>query len=306
MSLVVVTLALAFVTAWLAGGVLLPLWSMAARRWPSLARLAVPVVALPVLLGLAVALAAVVPGDPHLDQLLGCHCEASMPAWMHLCPVHPGEAAPAVPWALAALLVLLPGRFRAALDLARQSRGKPGRALEFADLGTPTARVVGWLHPRVVIDRGLWSRLTGPERQVVLEHERAHVARRDPLVLALLSALLIPAPGAVRRLVIRTWLSRAEQQADAMAAQVVSDPLLVAETLLRCARLGVPVGPAPAWMGGSLARRVNALADNTGAPTSSRPDLGRADAGLVLAGLALLLFALPWLHHQVEHLINLS
>lgn len=306
MSLLVIGAALAGLAAWTLSAVLLPLWCAAARHWPPLARSAVAVATVPVLVGAAVGVAAFVPGDPHLGQLMGCHCLASMPAWTHLCPVHPEQAAAALPWALGVLCLMLPGRWRGVRELVRQARSRPGPDFELVDLGTPTAQLVGWLHPRVVVDRAFWGSLTPPQRRAVLEHERAHLARRDPLVLLVLSLLLVPAPRRIARGVVGLWLNRAEQRADALAAVAVGDALLVAETLLRCARLGAPMDASPAWMGGSLERRVRALAGHDGAPESSRPDLTVADVMLVLGGAVVLSSALPWVHHQVEHLINLS
>lgn len=306
MTLLVTGLALALVAAWLVAALLLPAWSAAAARYPSVARSAVLAAAAPVLVGLAVGVAAFVPGDPHLGQLAACHCEASMPAWVHLCPVHPGKAAAAVPWALGALALLLPGRVGSLVVLFRQARTVPGPAFELLDLGTPTAHLVGWLRPRIVADRGFWSSLSAPQRRAVLAHERAHQQRRDPLVLVLLSLLLVPAPRPVARRVVRAWLQRAEQRADAVAAVAVGDALLVAETLLHCARLGTPMQAGPAWMGGSLERRVRALVESCGGPVSARPDIRGADAAGALLTAAVLVLALPRVHHQVEHLINLS
>jgi Zn-dependent protease with chaperone function len=305
MSLVVVGLALALVAAWTVAAVVLPLWSAATAAHPPAARFSVLAAAIPVLAGLAVGVAAFVPGDPHLGQLMGCHCEASMPAWTHLCPTHPGKAASAVPWALGALALLLPGRLRGLVDLVRSSRARPGPAFELRDLPAPTAHIVGWLRPRVVADRAFWSSLSRPQRGAVLAHEGAHMARRDPLVLVVLSALLLPAPRPVARLVLRTWLNRAEERADAVAATEVGDALLVAETLLHCARLGAPMTARPAWMGGSLERRVRALAAQPQAPVSARPDPGLVDMAGFVGVAAALVVALPGVHHQVEHLINL-
>lgn len=305
LSLPLAVLALFLVTAWIAGAALFPVAAAAFRRWPRVARFAPVVAALPLLLGLLVAVAGLLPGDPHLDHVLGCHCAHSMPGWLHLCPAHPERAAAIAPLALLVVFALLPGRLRAWLALTREPRGQGGTEPVVLDLPVRTALVLGWLRPSVVVDRVLWDALTPDERRAVLAHERAHVARRDPLVLAALLALVSVAPRGPGRAVVRAWLDRAELCADALAARTVG-PLALAETLLRCARLGAqPASFAPAWTGGSLERRVEHLADGPTFPAGSG-DL----SGLDLVGLGLLVassaLALPWLHHQVEHLLNLS
>ncbi|MCA9571002.1 MAG: M48 family metalloprotease [Myxococcales bacterium] len=305
LSLPVAVMALFLGTAWLTGVVLFPPASWSFRRWPRLARLAPMVAMLPLLAGLWVGVAALLPGDPHLDRVLGCHCAHSMPGWLHLCPVHPGNAAGLVMPALLVVTALLPGRFRAWVVWLGEPRGQGAVEPMIMDLPYRTALVVGWLRPSVVVDRTLWEALDTPGRSAVLAHERAHLSRRDPLVLAVLLALVSLTPRPLGRALVRSWLDRAELRADALAAREVG-PLVLAETLLRCARLGArPASFAPAWTGGSLERRVEQLVGPQ-ARSSDTADLGLVDLGIVglLAGSAFL--ALPWLHHQVEHILNLS
>ncbi len=305
LSLPIAVLALFLGTAWFTGLVLFPPATWGFRRWPRLARLAPMVAMLPLLAGLWVAVAGLLPGDPHLDHVLGCHCAHSMPGWLHLCPVHPGNAAGLVLPALLVVAALLPRRVRAWVAWLREPRGQGADEPVVMDLPLRTALVVGWLRPSVVVDRVLWEALDAPGRQAVLAHERAHLTRRDPLVLAVLLALVSLTPRPLGRALVRSWLDRAELMADALAAREVG-PLVLAETLLRCARLGArPASFAPAWTGGSLERRVEQLV-GPGGGSSDTADLGLVDVGVVglLTGSALL--ALPWLHHQVEHLLNLS
>ena len=49
--------------------------------------------------------------------------------------------------------------------------------------------LLGWLRPIVVVPADFGVRYTGPEQALILAHERAHAARRDPLANALLAAL---------------------------------------------------------------------------------------------------------------------
>lgn len=307
LSLLVTAGALFLGVAWASAAVLLPAWSRAAAALPALARGALVAAALPWLVGLSVALAALLPGDPHLGQVLGCHCLDSKPAWVHLCPVHPEEAALlAVPSAVL-LALLLPGRLRAVAELAREPVGRGGGGEpRVLGLGVPMALLHGWLRPTLVVDRRLWDALSADERSAVLAHERGHLRRRDPALRMVLRALLVIAPRSAAAQAARTWLDHAELRADAEAARLLADPTLVARALVRCARLGAQSPEmAVAWTGGRLDRRVHALVASRALSAPARPDVGPADLA-VLAGLAALaLLATPWVHHQVEHLLNL-
>ena len=308
LALPVVAAAMFLGTGWLAAGLVLSAWLKLAAVRPVLARHAPLVSALPWLAAAAVALAAVVPGDPHMGSMFACHCLESMPAWVHPCPVHPEEAAMLVLPALIVLVALLPGRLRALMDLASEPVGHGGGDQpRVVSLGTPMALLHGWLRPTLVVDQDLWAALSEAERAAVLAHERGHLRRRDPLVRMVLRGALMLAPRSLARQVVRGWLDHAELAADAEAARRLADPTLVAQTLLRCARLGArPPGLALAWTGGRLERRVRALVQGQPSATPAHPDVGWRELG-VLTGLAsLALAATPWVHHQVEHLLNLA
>lgn len=297
--------AFGLLTAWLAGGALVPAWLLALRRRPSLGRWTPLLASLPLALGLTATLAAVIPGDPHGATLLGCHCATSVPGWVHLCPLHPASALPLLAPALAVLVLLGAPRLRSLVHWLRAPRGLGGDGQpELTDLHAPTALLVGWLRPTLAVDPRLWSTLDAPSRAAVLAHERAHLTRRDPLVLHVLRLLTLALPMRARRALLDSWLERAELQADAHAARVVGDPLLVADALVRCARLGPTTEPALGWTGGRVERRVHALLGPAPA-LAEAPDWRWGDA-LLLLGLQMgLAAATPWLHHELEHLLNL-
>jgi hypothetical protein len=303
----IILLTLGLLTAWGAAAVLLSGWSRLAERWPSLARWTPLVCILPLLAGGIVTLSALLPGDPHLEQLLSCHCATSMPSWLHLCPLHPGHSFQALPAAVLILGLLLPGRLRALAALAREPRGLGIQGAVFAELSAPTALLSGWLRPSLVIDRRLWAVLSETERAAVVAHEQGHLIRRDPLILMVMRVLVSFGPTTPGLRAVRAWLTHAETQADAAAVREVGDPLLVADALIRCARLHTS-RPAlvPSWTGGRLEHRITRLLSMAAPPSAPRSDVGLVDT-LVLGGLALVGLALsPWLHHQVEHLMNLS
>jgi len=308
LALPVVVAAMSLGTAWALSTVLLRGWLLVGQRYTELVRSAVLVAALPWLLAFAMALGALLPGDPHTGQVLACHCLESMPSWLHLCPVHPERAAALVLPAVAVLSLLLPGRLRALARLVVEPLGRGGgQTPQLVDLHAPLALLHGWLRPTLVVDRGLWHALAEDERCAVLAHERGHLRRRDPQVLMVLRLLLVVAPPALARRVVRAWLNRAELRADAEAARVTGDPSAVAAALLRCARLGASAPRLTmSWTGGALERRVEALLAMEAPARPGRPDLGLADAVVLAALLLAGLLASPWIHHQLEHLLNLS
>lgn len=307
LSLLIVVAGLALLAAWATAAALLPAWTQAARRWPWLTRTALLAAATPWVVGGAVTLAALLPGDPHIAQAFGCHCLDSMPAWLHLCPAHPEESAALLLPALLTLVALLPGRLPAFARLLREPLGQGGGAApRVLELGAPVALLIGWWRPTLVVDQGLWRALSEGERAAVLAHEHGHLQRRDPQVLALLRALLAIGPNGVADTVARLWLDRAELLADADAARTVGDPRQVAAALLRCARLGASTPTlALGWAGGPLERRVHALLDPRQSAQRARPDVGLIDLLVLVALVSLGVFGSPWLHHKVEHLLNL-
>jgi Zn-dependent protease with chaperone function len=307
LALPLVALALALAAGWLTATLLAAAWLALVQRAPQLDSTAPAVFVLPWLVGLAMMLAAVLPGDPHAGTVLACHCLASMPDWFHLCPVHPERAWPLAAPALTVLALLFPRRLTGLRALMRLPLGRGGSGPEVVPLASPVAVLHGWWRPTLVVDSRLWAALPPPERQAVLAHEQAHLDRRDPQLMVLLRLLLVLAPPALAHRVARRWLAGAEHRADSAAAATVGDPSLVAMALVRCARLGSPEASlAPGWTAGSVEDRVHRLLDSPGAGVPARPDLRGthliALGALLVAGLS----AVPWLHHQLEHLLNHS
>jgi len=307
LSVPAIGLAFFLVGAWLTAAVAFPLFHAATTRRPDLARHAVLVAALPVIAGIALALAAFLPGDPHLDHLLGCHCATSMPGWLHLCPMHPTTSPLVLGPTVLALVALLPGRLQALAALFREPLGTgTGATPTLVDLPQPTAVLAGWLRPSLLVDRHLWGTLRPAHRAALLAHERGHLARRDPMVLAVLRLLTSTAPSHAAQRLLRRWLDHAEHRADLAAARSI-DPLVIAEALVACAR-AAPARPAVrlGWTAGRLEARVHALVEGDRQPMAPRPDPSLADLGLGAVAVTLGLGNVPWLHHQIEHLLNLG
>jgi len=309
--------AMALPAAWLLAWPILGAWlggsRVAARRGASWARFTPAVVVLPVLGGVFLALAAFIPGDPHLGHVLACHCDLSHPGWLHLCPVHPMSAMPlllvlAVP---ALLLVFRPVlttlRLHAGLiGLSRGTSGDHGDdGVHLADLGLPLVYTSGLLRPFIVADRGYWASLDTDARQVIAAHEHAHLRRRDPLTRAWLAAWTAFVPAVLAKPLVQDWQDHAELRADGHAAVSVGDPLLVAEVLVQQRRVQAAVAePAMAWHSTALQRRVAELLDGPAATPAARSDLDLRLVFVAIAVTSTVVALSPWLHHNLEHLIN--
>lgn len=303
-----IAVALGLLVAVLSASVLLPVWGGLARRVRGLARLHVAVAALPWILGGLAVLAVLVPGDPHTRTFLACHC-AEQPGWWHLCMLHPWSSWPLLLPSALVLSALAPGPLVRAVLLLREPLGPGGGAVpRVVALDEPAVLLHGWLRPGLVVDRALWSDLDDEDRAVVIAHERGHLLRWDPAVLMALRALVVLVPRPLSRAFLASWLAHAERQADAAAAEEIGDPLRVAAALLRAARRSLRARPAAlGWTGASVEDRVRSLLmEERPAEDRPAPDVSVVDAVVLVLFAASGLTAVPWLHHQLEHLLNLS
>jgi beta-lactamase regulating signal transducer with metallopeptidase domain len=200
-------------------------------------------------------------------------------------------------------LVRLVGTRRWLAGLPRRSQ-RPAPDVEVFESASPFAFAAGLRRPRVHVAASLVECLPTAQLAAVVEHERAHARRRDPLT-RLTARLLSRAhlPGLRRRL-LHALAIASEQACDAEAGRRLGDRLLVAEAILAVERLLARSGPAPAGIAGidgsSVAPRVRALLE----PEPSLPRRGRAAAALALVLLVSLALADP-LHHATEHLVAL-
>ena len=140
--------------------------------------------------------------------------------------------------------------------LARRSPLVDGVRVAETDL-PPFA--LGWPGRAVVVGRAAWDAMSASERDMLLTHERAHLAHRDPeatVALLLLSHLLWFNPGL--RLLVGRWRASIEVRADAAAAQ---DPHPYSRLLLRLSRAhGLP---SPTATHGDLHMRITTLLSGT-------------------------------------------
>src|SRR5205814_9454341 len=106
------------------------------------------------------------------------------------------------------------------------------------DTPVPMSFAAGVFKPDVYVSRGMLSAFGRRELFAVIEHERAHVRRRDTLWR--LATRMFSLPYALmpsrRAQLLRELDLAVEQACDEDAATAVGDRLTVAEALLRCAR----------------------------------------------------------------------
>ncbi len=234
-------------------------------------------------------------GHVHLCVEHAPHGPVSLVEWLIL-----GAAATGAGIVFARVVAAQITTWRAVGALVRSSGKAEGGLIPSS---TPLSVTAGLFRPLVLVSTGLRERLRPEVLAVVLEHERAHARRRDPLRLvaaALLSAGHLPA---TRRLLLADLALACERAADDEAAMAVGDRLRVAEAIVTVERvLGssqLGLAAAMGMDGASTVARVEGLLRD---PPTSAPTLLR---GLLwgLAAIAAVLLASD-LHHLTETLLE--
>lgn len=177
------------------------------------------------------------------------------------------------------------------------------------DGASSVAGTLGIIHPRIVVSHALWAALPVAARRAVVAHEAAHVARRDPLMLMLISAAVSVLSAHQRQVLLGGWRRTTELRCD-RAAAATEGPLAVAEALVACGRARAGVHAelptvALAAAKDDLEIRVEELL-SIPAAMSTRPSRGDLLALplLCLATLALTATAGEHVHHFVETILN--
>ena len=286
------------------------------------ANLLMAIAAAPLAVGLFSTVLCFLPGAlgalwPALD-----HCAAHEHVAPRLClahqPVGPGTV---LGWAVAlAWLAAVAGPVLRHMERARRSQALLHQLLRASrrsavepdvvvlETDRPIAAVTA-LGSDVLLSQGLISGIQAPLIQVVLEHEREHLRRRDParrLIAGLLATTLLPH---VRRALLAEWELASERACDEAAATKVGDRLTVARALLAVERLAAgarshldqELGIAAArFCRHALERRVESLL--APAPERARPMAwGRWTAAL----FAFSLVAAHPVHHAAEVVLGL-
>ncbi|RQO55994.1 hypothetical protein DBR47_19225 [Paucibacter sp. KBW04] len=175
------------------------------------------------------------------------------------------------------------------LDGLAKDMGLRGRVLlRVVKANLPSPLTVGWWRPVVIVPACLLTGLSPALLEALLAHELAHVRRADYLfniVQGVVEALLFFHP-------VVWWLSRrmrAEREliADALAAQVLSEPRQLALALNELAQGLSHPQPALAANDGELLSRIKGLLR----PEAQRPGWRLLASALALAGTALMVQA---------------
>jgi Zn-dependent protease with chaperone function len=270
-------------------------------------------IAAPAAAGVVLTALAIAPSLLTAAGLLTDHCAEPGHAHAHLCVVHPPPwSGHELPWLFlgAAMIAVLGAVVTAARAIAdgvrierslravsREGRGLPARIVS-SDV--PLSVTVGLRRPRVFVSSGLLRRLPRPLLDVVVAHERAHVARHDTLY-ALLAATLgrLHLPWTRRRLLADFALA-SEEACDDCAAGAVGSRVVVAGAIVAVERLLCGSPATASFTGSDVTARVERLLRDedhelTGAPGTMRLALAAAALGLALTPV----------HHLTETLLHL-
>jgi hypothetical protein len=255
-----------------------------------------------------------VPGLLAAAGLGADHC-AHHPDHLHLCLSHASAPLTHAGIGLLALgatlfaVVLIPDLMRLARTrrwLVRLPRcaARPARDVEVFESEAPFAFAAGLRRPRVFLAASLVNGLPADQLEAVVEHERAHVRRRDPLVRLCARVLSFAHLPGVRRVLLEDLALASEQACDAEAGRRVGDRLAVAEAILAVERIlsvSAPVRTGLAGFKGScVAARVRELV------AAEPPAPGRRTYRMVAAiALGAGLACADPLHHATEHFLAL-
>lgn len=155
------------------------------------------------------------------------------------------------------------------------------------DLPYPLVAVLGVFRPRLFISRQVLRHCPPPELTAIIEHERAHVRRRDNLLRLAMDAApdLLRLTGVPAR-VAAAWHRAVEHRAD----EAASSRLDLASALVRVSRMasGSPAFVLPAsalYRGGAIDERVRHLLARRG--HAAVPRWAAVFATVTVAGIVL-------------------
>ncbi len=186
---------------------------------------------------------------------------------------------------------------------AVESQQSLGRQRYFSlPLDIPAAFTTGLLSPKIYLTTALQAQVSAQELDIIVRHEVAHVAARDPLFKVIFATFAGFFPAVVSNELIKHFTLLTEQMADS-AVTGEYDNLDVAQTLINVARIqcSVPLGcdglQSSYFGNDQTSMRVQYLISPVSA--SSRLALGLA---LILFASAPLLTAsvVDGLHHLIE------
>lgn len=201
----------------------------------------------PALAGIAyMSVTLAMPSVLHHFSTLVAECSAHTGSLWHMCVWHPSDNGQST-WLWGGLALLATYAFwlgaRAAASLWRVRRTlatmlrlswRPDDSgkLHILEADQPLALACGIGRGHILLSTSLLERLNLAQLQVVLAHERAHVAHRDVLyrlIAVVLSSIQLPG---TRRRLLRDLELAFEQRCDLAAAKNVGSSIVVAETIV--------------------------------------------------------------------------
>ena len=161
----------------------------------------------------------------------------------------------------------------------------------------PAMTAAGIVSPRVLLSRSAESMLSSSELRTALNHEVAHIRRRDNLKKMLLRFVAFPGMNRLEE----AWLEATEMAADDAAVSSEGEALDLAAALIKLSRLG-PVEPAvdlTASLVHSPAGVINARIERLIAWSESRRVTSLQHSpwyGLAAAACSIAVFAISYSH----------
>ena len=160
----------------------------------------------------------------------------------------------------------------------------------------PTAFTLGWLKPKIFISTGMQATCSEQDINCILQHEAAHLQRRDNLRLLAARMLTAPLPQRFAQPVLDDLKLSCEKACDLRAAAMLSRES-VAAALIRVARVQQHATPIAslAFVGNRTEQRIRALLEEPQSPLARE----KVFMAATVAVLVILVLINP-LHRAIE------
>src|SRR5215213_2311848 len=185
------------------------------------------------------------------------------------------------------------------VEIVKEAAGRHRISVGLVMSDCPLSFVWGFRRPKLVLSSGLLNALNAEQLRGVIEHEAAHYSRRDNAVkLALSVASYLSLAFPLSRLILRWRAEQVEMVCDEVAAARTSEPLEIAQALVRVRRAAASLAASGFMPDGARSfeqrvRRLVSFADYLPSPARSealaRPPRVGALATAALFSMTLLI-----------------